>query len=68
MYLVIHQFDVLILDEPTRNMSALSTPVIRKIFSEFKGCIISVSHDRKFIDEVCDTVYEIKDYHLTKLD
>lgn len=68
VYLVIHQFDVLILDEPTRNMSALSTPVIRKIFSEFKGCIISVSHDRKFIDEVCDTVYEIKDYHLTKLD
>ncbi|MEG0076344.1 MAG: ATP-binding cassette domain-containing protein [Anaerorhabdus sp.] len=68
VYLVIHQFDVLILDEPTRNMSALSTPVLRKIFRDFKGCIISISHDRKFIDEVCDTVYEMKDGQFLKLD
>ncbi|MEG0733964.1 ATP-binding cassette domain-containing protein [Anaerorhabdus sp.] len=67
VYLVIHQFDVLILDEPTRNMSALSTPVLRKIFSDYKGCIISISHDRKFIDEVCDIVYEMKDKKLIKL-
>lgn len=52
--------NVLILDEPTRNFSALSNPVIRNILREYKGAIISVSHDRKYINEVCSTVYELK--------
>ena len=51
--------NVLILDEPTRNFSPLSSPVIRGMLREFPGAIISVSHDRKYIDEVCDKVYEL---------
>lgn len=51
--------NVLILDEPTRNFSPLSGPVIRKMLKEFPGAVISISHDRKFIDEVCDKVYEL---------
>ena len=51
--------DVLILDEPTRNFSPLSNPVIRRLLIEFKGAIISVSHDRKYINEVCDTIYQL---------
>ena len=51
--------NVLILDEPTRNFSPLSGPVIRKMLAGFPGAIISVSHDRMYIDEVCDTVYEL---------
>lgn len=50
---------VLILDEPTRNLSPLSNPVIRQLLKDFDGAIISVSHDRKYIAEVCDTVYEL---------
>lgn len=53
--------NVLILDEPTRNFSPLSGPVIRKMLREFPGAIISISHDRKFIDEVCDKVYNFED-------
>ena len=53
--------DVLLLDEPTRNFSPLSGPVIRGMLSGFSGAIISVSHDRKFIDEVPDKVYELTD-------
>ena len=53
------QCDVLILDEPTRNFSPLSLPVIRRMLEEFPGAIISVSHDRKYIDEVCEEVYEL---------
>ena len=26
---------------------------------EFPGAIISISHDRKYIDEVCDKIYEL---------
>ncbi len=51
--------NVLILDEPTRNFSSLSGPVIRKMLREFPGAIISISHDRKYMVEVCDKIYEL---------
>lgn len=51
--------NVLILDEPTRNVSPLSGPVIRKMIREFPGAVISISHDRKYIREVCDYVYQL---------
>ena len=51
--------NVLLLDEPTRNFSPLSGPVIRKMLAGFPGAIISVSHDRKYIEEVCGTVREL---------
>ena len=53
--------NVLILDEPTRNFSPLSGGVIRKILAEFPGAILSISHDRKYISEVCDTVYRLRE-------
>lgn len=55
--LVLDKCNVLLLDEPTRNVSPLSNPVIRKVLREYKGTIISISHDRKFIDEVVDDIY-----------
>lgn len=51
--------NVLILDEPTRNFSPLSGPVLRSILADFPGAIISISHDRKYIEEVCDRVYQL---------
>ncbi len=57
MKLVIDKCNVLILDEPTRNVSPLSNPVIRQVLKDFNGTIISVSHDRRYIDEVIDTLY-----------
>lgn len=51
--------EVLLLDEPTRNLSPLSNPVIRKMLEEFNGAIIAISHDRAFIEEVADIVYEL---------
>ena len=51
--------DVLILDEPTRNFSPLSGPVIREMLKNYGGAIISISHDRKYITEVCEKVYEL---------
>ena len=51
--------NVLILDEPTRNFSPLSGPVIRRMLKDFPGAIISVSHDRKYLSEVCSTIYRL---------
>lgn len=54
--------EVLILDEPTRNLSPLSQPEIIESLKAYKGAIIAVSHDRDFIREVFDKVYEL-DYN-----
>ncbi len=51
--------NVLLLDEPTRNFSPLSGPEVRNLLRSFPGAIISVSHDRKYLDEVADKVYSL---------
>lgn len=68
IYLVLSNCSVLLLDEPTRNVSPLSNPVIRTSLSQFKGTIISVSHDRKYIKEVCNVIYELNENGLVKKD
>ncbi len=65
--LVLDKCDVLLLDEPTRNVSPLSNPVIRKVLSEYKGVIISVSHDRKYIDEVINQLYQLTEKGLERI-
>ncbi len=55
----IDKCEVLVLDEPTRNLSPLSQPEIINALKLFNGSIISVSHDRNFINEVCDKCYEL---------
>ena len=57
--LILRKCDVLLLDEPSRNLSPLSNPELRRILQEFKGAILSVSHDRLFIDEVSTKIYEL---------
>ena len=51
--------NVLLLDEPTRNISPLSNPVIRQELNNFNGCIISITHDRKFLEAVATSIYEL---------
>ncbi|MDE7264363.1 MAG: ATP-binding cassette domain-containing protein [Anaeroplasmataceae bacterium] len=57
--MILTERTVLLLDEPTRNLSPLSNPVIRSILKEFKGAIICVTHDRKLIEEIADEAYEL---------
>ena len=59
LQMILNGDNVLILDEPTRNFSPLSGRAIRDMLQRFPGAIISISHDRKYISEVCDTVYEL---------
>lgn len=64
--LVILSPDYLLLDEPTRNFSPLTNPVLRKVLKEYNGVLIAVSHDKKFIDEVGKTVYALTKNGLVK--
>ena len=66
--LIAEKNTVLLLDEPTRNLSPLSKPVIRKMLKEYNGAIIAVSHDRMFIKDVCNEVYRLTEDGLNVVD
>ena len=66
--MIIEKCNVLLLDEPTRNLSPLSNPTLRKMLKKFSGTIISISHDRKYIKEVADTIYVLSKEGLIKSD
>ena len=62
--LVLRKPNFLLLDEPTRNFSPTSQPEIRKLFATYPGGLITVSHDRRFLKEVCSTIYRLTDHGL----
>ena len=64
--MILDDCNVLVLDEPTRNFSPMSNPVIRDILKSYGGAVISVSHDRKFISEVCEKVYILSEKGLER--
>ncbi len=66
--LMLTERNVLLLDEPTRNLSPLSNPVIRQALAGYDGTILCVTHDRKYIREVCTSVYELTENGLVARD
>ncbi len=66
LHMILSGADTLLLDEPTRNFSPLSGPVIREILSAFGGTVIAVTHDRKMMEEVFDTVYALTETGLVE--
>ncbi|MEY8700234.1 ATP-binding cassette domain-containing protein [Streptococcus ferus] len=59
--------DVLVLDEPTRHFSPTSQPLIRQLLMDYTGAIISVSHDRRFIEEVAAIHYQLDKENLVRI-
>lgn len=48
------QPNVLLLDEPTNDLSIDTIEVLEDILDNFEGVVIMVSHDRAFMDRICD--------------
>ena len=59
--------NVLVLDEPTRHFSPTSQPLIRQLLMDYPGAIISVSHDRRFIEEVTALHYQLDEEKLVRI-
>lgn len=49
--MILEDANVLLLDEPTRNLSPLSAPVIRALLLDFPGAILAVTHDRLLMQQ-----------------
>ena len=57
--LILEKDNVMLLDEPTRNISPLSNKAFINSIKEYNGVLIVVSHDRNFVYQVFDDVYEL---------
>lgn len=51
--------NVLILDEPTNHLDLESIEALAKALKKYQGTILFVSHDRYFVDQIADTIFEI---------
>src|SRR5215475_14659645 len=51
--------DILLLDEPTNHLDAESVEWLEHTLREYKGCIILVTHDRYFLDNVTGWILEL---------
>ena len=47
----------LILDEPTNDLDIFTLAILEEYLSFFKGCVIIVTHDRYFLDEIVDHLF-----------
>ena len=64
--LIVSDFNVLVLDEPTNFLDLPSLEAIEGLFSEYEGTMLFVSHDRAFIDAVATGVWRIEDKKIIK--
>ena len=61
--LLLENTDILLLDEPTNHLDLRSVEWLEGYIKAFKGTVLTISHDRYFIDQVAQRVIEIVDGH-----
>lgn len=58
--LLLQPFNVLVMDEPTNHLDITSKNVLKEALKKFKGTLILVSHDRDFVQGLCEKVISFK--------
>ena len=61
--LLLEKTDILLLDEPTNHLDLNSVEWLEGYIKSFKGTVLTISHDRYFLDRVAQRVIEIVDGH-----
>lgn len=64
--MILQDYDVLILDEPTNHLDLPSREQLEETLSEFNGTIIIVSHDRFFVEKLCDKLLVIENKRINR--
>ena len=52
--------NVLLLDEPTNDLDIDTLKILENYLDEFKGTVLTVSHDRYFLDRICHTIFSFQ--------
>jgi len=63
--LLLQPFNVLVMDEPTNHLDIASKMVLKEALVKFQGTLILVSHDRDFLQGLCEKVVAFKDRKVT---
>ena len=66
--LLYDEINLLILDEPTNHLDIASIETLEAALEDFKGTIFFISHDRYFINKVCDRVISLEENKLVNYD
>ena len=61
--LLLEKTDILLLDEPTNHLDLNSVEWLEGYINAFKGTVLTISHDRYFLDRIADRIIEIVDGH-----
>ena len=56
-----HPSNVLVLDEPTNDLDMETLDLLAELLADYKGTVITVSHDRAFLDSVVTSIFAIED-------
>ena len=62
--LLLQPFNVLVMDEPTNHLDIKSKSVLKQALVKFDGTLILVSHDRDFLQNLTNKVYEFKSQNI----
>src|SRR6266545_1548355 len=57
--LLLQSPDLLLLDEPTNHLDAESVAWLERFLKDYKGCVVAVTHDRYFLDNVAGWILEL---------
>ena len=57
--LLLEENNLLLLDEPTNHLDTDAKEALEEALQAYEGSIITVSHDRWFLDKICDTIWEL---------
>jgi ATP-binding cassette subfamily F protein uup len=63
---LMRQPNFLILDEPTNDLDIVTLGILEEYLSEYKGCLIVVSHDRYFLDNIVDHLFVMQGQGVVK--
>ena len=55
--ILMRQPNLLIMDEPTNDLDIVTLNILEEYLKEFQGSLIIVSHDRHFLDRLCDHLF-----------
>ncbi len=64
--MILYPGNLLVLDEPTNHLDIQSKEILKQAVLDYEGTVLIVSHDRDFLADLCEIVYEFRDKKIKK--